>query len=78
MNLLEMLSKCEDEKTVAFPMKLSGTSNASKGKYAASVSIAFPRNVVNKSLNDLDDWNIFIVAIDKNEYNKILDADENK
>lgn len=76
MNLLEMLSKCKDEKTVAFPMMLSGTSNASKGKNAATISIAFPRNLVNKSLNDLDDWKVFIVAINKNEYNKILDEEE--
>jgi len=73
MDMLEMLSKCSDDKTVAFPMMLSGKSNAVKNKDAATISMAFPRNVVNKSLNDLDKWTVFVVAIDKNEYNRILD-----
>ena len=75
MDLVTVLNQCDEEKTLAFPMQHTSITAASKRKLA-NVRIELPRNLVGDDVRDLNKWVCMVVAIDKNEYNRIIDAED--
>ena len=77
MDLLRLLERCDEDKTLAFPLLHTSITAASKRKLA-NARIELPRNLVDDDVRDLNKWVCMVVAIDKNEYNRIIDAEEQK
>ena len=75
MDLLQLLERCDENKTLAFPLLHTSITAASKRKLA-NARIELPRNLVGDDVRDLNKWVCMVVAIDKNEYNRIIDAED--
>ena len=71
-SLMDILNRVDDDKTISFPLALSGSSSAATKNHLAKISMAVPREIVDRSLTELRNWQIIIVAIPRDEYNKVL------
>jgi len=71
-SLMDILNRVDDEKTISFPLAQSGSSSAATKNHLAKISMAVPREIVDRSLTELRNWQIIIVAIPRDEYNKVL------
>lgn len=75
MDLVTVLNQCDQGKTLAFPLQHISITAASKRK-TATAKIELPRDLVGDDVRDLNKWVCVVVAIDKNEYNRIIDAED--
>ena len=71
-SLMDILNRVDEGSTIAFPLALSGNSSAAKKDRLAKISMAVPREIVNHSLQELNNWQLVIIAIPKPEYDKAL------
>lgn len=69
---MDILNRVDDKKTISFPLSLSGSSSAAKKNQLAKISMAVPREIVDSSLTELRNWQLIIVAIPRDEYNKVI------
>lgn len=70
-SLMEILEQVDDKKVIAFPIALSGNSTAAKKNQLAKISMAVPREIVDKSLHELREWELIIIAIQRDEYDRV-------
>ena len=72
-SLMDILNRVDDEKTISFPIALSGTCSAAKKNQLAKISMAVPREIVDRSLSELQNWQLIIVAIKREEFDKVIE-----
>lgn len=71
MDLINFINECDPDKVLAFPLnEISMT--ASKPNKLASVKIEIPRNVIDHDLEDKKKWVMMVIAIDVDEYDRIM------
>lgn len=69
---MDILNRVDDAQTISFPITLSGNSSAATKKRLAKISMAVPREIVDRSLHELEDWQLLIVAVKRDEYDRVL------
>ena len=86
MNLFDFIDKIKEKRrngsitdndVTAFDVKRDGISygaNTKKNRYAR-ITIALPPYICGENLRDLDQWTLKIIAVKKEEYNKIIDGE---
>ena len=75
MDMLAFLEKVDETKATVFPMRLSGRSTCATKKHLANISMAFPKDVV-ENISDLDKHVVFVIAIDRDEYKRVVSEEE--
>ena len=71
-SLMDILNRVDNEKTISFPLRLSGHCMCATKGHLAKISMAVPPEIVNHSLHELDKWQLVIIAIPKPDFDKAL------
>lgn len=73
VSLIDVLNVANNEETFAFPLTLVGNCTVANKKHLAKITIVLPREIVDDDLRTLDDWELMVVAIKQDEYDRVMD-----